>query len=110
MNSTVFLSLESALVEQLAPKGFVRNIVEVDGPFGSHYVDYARGEEAFRLVADGKESKVFVCYSTCFERPIPHQDWQDLLSVPYAARWSSEAMDLLRERIVLALAGHKGLA
>jgi hypothetical protein len=105
-----FRALEAEFIDQLVPKAFTRASGEIDGPFGSHFVEYARGEEAFRLVADGKESKVFVEYSPRYGTPAPGQEWQGVLSTPYPARWSSEATSHLRQRIALALGSHKSAA
>ena len=110
MNTIVFRTLETELIDRLVPRAFTRASGEVDGPFGSHFVDYARGEEAFRLVADGKESKVFVEYSPRYGTPAPHQEWQEVLSTPYPARWSSETTAHLSRCIALALASHKSAA
>jgi hypothetical protein len=110
VDTIVFRSLETEFIDQLVPKAFVRASGEVDGPFGSHFVEFARGEEAFRLIADGKESKVFVEYSPRYETPAPAQEWQGLLSMPYPARWSGEATSHLRKRIALALGSHKSAA
>jgi hypothetical protein len=110
VNTIVFRCLETEFIDQLVPKAFARASGEVDGPFGSHFVEYARGEEAFRLIADGKESKVFVEYSPRYGTPARAQEWQGLLSMPYPARWSGEATSHLRKRIALALGSHKSAA
>jgi hypothetical protein len=110
VDTNVFRSLETEFIDQLVPKAFARAGSEVDGSFGIHFVEYARREEAFRLVVDGKESKVFVAYSQHNGVRAPTQEWQGLLSMPYPARWSGEPTSRLRKRIALALSSHKSAA
>jgi hypothetical protein len=110
VDTNLFRSLEAEFISQLVPKAFTRATGEVGGPFGSHFVECVRGEEAFRLIADGKESKVFVEYSPRYGTLGPAQEWQEVLSSPYPARSSGEAASHLRKCIALALGSHKSAA
>ena len=107
MNSLQFQELEAEVIERLCPLGYVRGQNEIDGPFESHFVDYTHNDQAYRLVADGKESKVVVEFSASYSRAIPHQGWALVLDVPYPRTFNATGLLLLRQGISLAVAHHR---
>jgi hypothetical protein len=73
----IYRDVKESILAELSPAGFELFRDEVDGPFGSNYIELHRGREAIRFVWDGKESWFVLerCPDTGLE---PHPSWKDV--------------------------------
>ena len=110
MNAPQFQEVELEFMEKLCPLGYTRAIEEMNGPFGSHFVDYVLKGQAYRLIADGKESKLLVEFSALYSRPVPNQNWQSILCVPFPRTFNAASLLLLCQSVSLGLTAHQSSA
>jgi hypothetical protein len=92
MNTNFFKALELKLAETLAPEGFTQSRREVNGPFDSYFSDFVSGERAYRLIADGKESSVFLDFSANYNSNLPCQYWKTVIRLPFPSRYNAQAL------------------
>jgi hypothetical protein len=91
MSRDEFDVLIGPIASLLIAAGFSQIRSELDGPFGSHFAEFASGCNAYRIVWDGKESWLVGEYSSDYGGSA-QPSWNDL--AVYRAGRHASLMDL----------------
>ena len=106
MSRDEFESLIERIESLLTPVGFSQIRNERDGPFGSHYAEFADGKNAYRIVWDGKDCWLAGEYCVNYGAS-ETSSWKDV-AIYRAGRYAS-SMDLrgFGAQLVEALRAHQ---
>jgi hypothetical protein len=105
VSSALFKQLEADVWARLASRGFVLQVRELNGPFGSHYTEYRRSSAAIRIVADNKEDWLLLEFSQ--NHPDNSEAWEDLSlqrAVSSSRKQYKAAFEAILEALELKLA------
>ena len=99
IDSLNFSFLEALFAETLTPRGFEKKGHQYDGPFGSHYADYVLNGKAYRLIADGRESRIDVDCTDNYSESHFGKSWMTLISITYPSSITRKSIQLCFAKI-----------